>query len=356
MRILHLLSQRELTGAEVSAMTMAEYMSGIGAYIHFASDTLNIQNKYPYHRIDFNNRILYKRLIHIREVLAIIAKHKIDIVHSHSRASAWVGEWATRLKGIPHIVSVHMFLHKGLSQRINPCLGDITLPFCKAVFEYLVKEFNTKPEDMEIFPNMIDCSKFKSKSLDYQKSMKRIAFIGRQTGPKGERLCWLIERIIPELTESFNLEFCIYGSPRKDVDEAIREVNRKAGGEKIKQMGFIENVQNAYYKADVVVGSGRVPIEAILCGRPVIAVGERSAPGLITDDNLQETLDISFGDCSIQALFNEDSLIEDFMWILGNLEKSSDWLNLCRQKISEMLDMNVLGDKLYQIYMKSLKK
>lgn len=355
MRILHLLSQLELTGAETSAITMANYLSSRGAYIHLASDTINIQTEFPYTEIDFNDRHLYNRIKHIREVNSLVKKDSIDLIHSHSRASAWVGDWTGRLTDTPHIVSVHMRLHSGFTQRLNPCLGDYALPFCKAVYEQLKEEFKVDPERMEILPNMIDVGHFKFAELPKYKDKFTMTFAGRQSGPKGEALYWFIDEVLSELIGSFNFELLIYGGTEPEIGEYIKQFNKERGREVIRQMGFTSEITKAYQYSHMVVGSGRVAIEAMLCGRPVLALGERSAIGVITKRNIDEGIDSSFGDCSKEIEFNGDVLKDEILNLENNYHRWASLIKQVRTIIEKRFDVNTIGERLAEIYERYLR-
>ena len=66
-------------------------------------------------------------------------------------------------------------------------------------------------------------------------------------------------------------------------------------------------------QADVIIGAGRVGIEALLRGRPLIAVGEACHHGVVTPDNIEEVLGTNFGDIvsTKEGHFNFEHLIAD---------------------------------------------
>ncbi len=70
---------------------------------------------------------------------------------------------------------------------------------------------------------------------------------------------------------------------------------------------------NKIKESDIIIGAGRVAVEAILSGRPVIAVGEAKYIGCITPNNLSEGLKSNFGDIdfSEQIIIDSKTLTSD---------------------------------------------
>jgi spore coat polysaccharide biosynthesis predicted glycosyltransferase SpsG len=58
----------------------------------------------------------------------------------------------------------------------------------------------------------------------------------------------------------------------------------------------VDDVPALMAQCDLVIGAGRVAMEALLCGRPAFAIGEAKAIGLVTEQNLDEALASNFGD------------------------------------------------------------
>jgi len=91
------LSQLEVTGAEVYAVEIGEKLIDRGHNLYFVSDTLTKKNRGEYIPLAFNKRNIFQRLDQIIKLIKIIKQNKIDVVHAHSRASAWSTEIACKL-------------------------------------------------------------------------------------------------------------------------------------------------------------------------------------------------------------------------------------------------------------------
>ncbi|MBO9605188.1 MAG: glycosyltransferase, partial [Paenibacillaceae bacterium] len=60
--------------------------------------------------------------------------------------------------------------------------------------------------------------------------------------------------------------------------------------------GLVSNMSDFYRSCDVVVGTGRVALEAIACGKPVLAVGNGGYIGPVTVKNFNYAWRSNFGD------------------------------------------------------------
>jgi hypothetical protein len=131
--------------------------------------------------------------------------------------------------------------------------------------------------------------------------LSRVAGVGRLTGPKGE----IAYRIITEVAPKFpDTNFTIVGGP---VTE--RFSNRL--GNNVRLLDFISNVEEVFAESDLVIGAGRVPIEAMRYGLPVIAVGENRYIGPINAATISQAKATNFGDCDQLQLWDAQQLIDD---------------------------------------------
>jgi glycosyltransferase involved in cell wall biosynthesis len=107
-----------------------------------------------------------------------------------------------------------------------------------------------------------------------------------------------------------------------------------------------------YRSASVVVGAGRVVLEALASGVPAVALGESSALGLLTEENFEQAFDSNFGDCGEWNLFlgKEGRLIEDFKRVLSDLalrKKLSQW---GREIIIKKFDAEKITPEILKVY------
>jgi len=131
--------------------------------------------------------------------------------------------------------------------------------------------------------------------------LSSVVWVGRLTGPKGEIAYRIITEVAPEFPD---IEFTIVGGP---VTERFSDKQ----GNNVKLLDFIANVEEVFAESDLVIGAGRVPIEAMRYGLPVIAVGENRYIGPINAATISQARATNFGDCDHLQSWDARQLIDD---------------------------------------------
>ena len=85
MKIIQLLSQIELTGAEVHSVRLAESLKDKGHQCFIFSDELHISTNIPFFPLRVHRTKFLSRISSILKLRRFILENKVDIVHAHSR-------------------------------------------------------------------------------------------------------------------------------------------------------------------------------------------------------------------------------------------------------------------------------
>lgn len=290
MNILMALSQLEVTGAEVYATTLGNALTAKGHTVSYVSDTLTKPHQGHFYSLRFNKRSIPRRFWHVGYLIYLIKKHKIQLVHAHSRASSWSCHLACKITGTPMVTTVHGRQPVHASRKKFHAMGDRALPVCEAIYHQLIDELNVPKSQLTVSRNGIDTEQYQWLEAP-QNEKKIITIIGRLTGPKGE-LCY---RLLNECLD-FNLYRVqvISGSQINPRFERFQS--------KVEFLGYVDDISTVMEKSDLVIGAGRVAIESLLCGRPTFAIGEASSMGIVTLENLKAAMASNFGDIGKQNL------------------------------------------------------
>lgn len=284
MNILMALSQLEVTGAEVYATTVGNELTRRGHQVFYVSDTLTKPTLGQVFKLRFNKRSILRRFWHVFYLVYLIKKHHIQLVHAHSRASGWSSYVACKLTGTPMITTVHGRQPVHVSRKAFHALGFRAVAVCEDIASQIIDNLGVDPAIVQVLRNGIETDKFQPvPAPDNAKPV--IAIIGRLSGPKGE-LCYRL------LDEVLDLDACqvkvVSGSQLPERFVRFRD--------RVDFVGYVEDVPALMAQCDLVIGAGRVAMEALLCGRPAFAIGEAKAIGLVTGQNLDEALASNFGD------------------------------------------------------------
>lgn len=352
MKILHVLSQLQVTGAETYAVSIADRHVDEGHEVFIVSDTLLTPTRARYIPQPIGNRRYPQRFRNIGFIRRLIKEHQIDVVHAHSRAASWVSYFALLGTKVPLISTVHGRQHLHASTSLFDIYGDRVIAVCSNLQSHLVSEVKIKGDKISVLPNGFDFSKLKG-CAPPQHDGKILSVIGRTTGPKGERTAELLQNVFPSLLKTFpKLVINIIGGEIKklpvDGIDSIDKLNREFDN-RIKVIGFVSDLPDWICKSDLVIGSGRVAIESLFLEVPTVALGEGCCHSLVDEINFDEVLSSNFGDILAtkeRPDINFEVLAKELRTFLeGKLERRS-----IKSKIVQIFDINHVADDVMNIY------
>jgi len=288
MRILHLLSQMLPTGAESYAMTVADWQTDQGHEVWFISDRLHTTTRQPYQPLAVHQAKGFERIRSHRFLRNFLREKKIQVIHCHSRAAARLAFWATWGTKVAVVSTIHGRQPISLSKKILNIYGEKALCICENLVALLTDKLAMSPRQLKLLRNPIDTAK-----LSFQEILSedlRIAWIGRFTGPKGERAKEFLNQVAPRLLEKFpTLVIDMIGG-----EESL--LGPPQAHPRIRIHSHLQNLDQEISKYRLVFAAGRIAMASLVRGIPTYAIGEYTAEGLVRQLNLSKALASNFGD------------------------------------------------------------
>lgn len=368
MRIIHLLSQKELTGAEVYAVHLAEVQQRLGHEVSIFSDQLHLQIQVPFESWSVHDANWWQRRQSISRLRKRLRDADIHIIHAHSRAALRLAAAARRGTPTALISTVHGRQHFSWSKRIWDIYGDRVIAICENIAEHLKTDFQMNPRKLLVLRNPFHFAEKKTISLVEKTSNQllpplKISLIGRFSGPKGAICQALVREVFAPLLSSFpNLKIDLVGHHPERLGTTtlakIEALQMQHPG-RLQLLTKVERLEDYWPQAgDFIIGAGRVAVEATLAGRAVFALGEAQWNGLITADNLTKALSSNFGDIGFPEaalpldpgqIFKEISAVLERV---NNGEKVQDLIHLTslQAKLSQEFDSQRLLPQILRIY------
>jgi len=355
MIILHVLTQFAVTGAEVYAATLADRQCAEGHEVHIVSPYWHTETKATIHAIPMGQKPLGKRGWNVLQLAWLIKSINADIIHAHSRASSWVAHFATRITKTPFLSTVHGRQHIHPLKPSFDCYGQRIIAVCDALKIHLVEEMGYRKEKIKVIPNGIDFNDIQEKAAGEglpKLSGYSICIAGRTSGPKGERTAAIIEKCLPHwLKEVPNLNISIVGGSIELLNPSAQEAWSAMAKEYPQQLhwyGTVPDLAKYLKQSDLVIGSGRVAMEAVALGKVTLAFGESCYVGFVNAENYQEAFATNFGD--IKALLP----LAPVSWsqvqadvLLGITAKLDESI---RRKIITVFDAESVYQQIQQVY------
>ncbi|NIY92968.1 polysaccharide deacetylase family protein, partial [Vibrio diazotrophicus] len=110
---------------------------------------------------------------------------------------------------------------------------------------------------------------------------------------------------------------------------------------------YTNDVQQVMAESDLVIGAGRVAMEALLCGRPTLAIGEANCIGIVDSSNVDQAMATNFGD------IGPKDLDIDFSQIASIVEKGLATQH-CDSEVNKIIkqhyDLSAVVDQLEETY------
>lgn len=293
MTILHLLSQNHLTGAEVYASQLIDIQVASGHKVLQISNGFYYPTKAEKIELKVETKSYFEFRKSVKALKELIAKHKIQVIHAHSRAASKLAHAASCGSNVGYVSTIHGRQHLSFSKKFKNIYGSHQIAVCENVQDQLVNEFGYKPENIKVIRNGISTDLFFPKKVNSAKSkteLLKIAIIGRATGPKKERTENAIQSLASILaSKNINFEIHLIGASENEIDQSLHAKNL--------HFHPLQNLhQGIYVQFDLVLGSGRVCMESLMSGVATIAFGEAKYLGLCLKENFAEQIKTNFGD------------------------------------------------------------
>jgi len=130
-KILHLLSQTHLTGAEVYAADLCRCQMSEGHECFIISDTLSVKTMAKYSPMSIHNRKYINRIRNILALIKFCKTHQIDLIHAHSRAGSWLVNVVRLFADIAYVSTIHGRQSVHFSSKHKNVYGQRIIAVCE---------------------------------------------------------------------------------------------------------------------------------------------------------------------------------------------------------------------------------
>lgn len=222
----------------------------------------------------------------------LVAEHKIDLVHVHSRAPAWPALFAARAERVPLLATYHGVYNSnnGLKTFYNSVMtrGDHVIANSDYTRDHIIKTHGTDPDKVTTIVNGVDLNQFDPSLIE----PNDIIAMRQNWGVTNEQMALLLParltrwkgqlvavKALAHLPKKYALILMGDAQGRANFVAEVKEKAEALGvSGRVKLVGHVSDVPVALAASDLVISAstdpeafGKISIEAQAMGKPIIA-------------------------------------------------------------------------------------
>jgi glycosyltransferase involved in cell wall biosynthesis len=315
-------------GAETHALQLMKEMSLRGHQITFvaASGPFGEENTpqgvTAEYRLPFQSLNPLDKLTAYRQLIEIINRHQIDIVHAHHRTGGYFAEAIFRRTGVPYVITVHDIWHHAPFKFLHGRFLHRMIAVSAFIQRGLMERFGVTEQQVRVIHNGVDPALIEKASAEEAARLRErfgvgeevvFSLVARITKSKGHYDLIEALRLLPR---TLNYK-CLIAGEGKDKKKLQALVARYGLGERVVFCGFQANVPALLRASDVILQpSHREPfglsiVEGMFAGKAPLVSDSGGIPEIVTngfDGIVFPARDASALAKGIQLLVNDPAL------------------------------------------------
>jgi glycosyltransferase involved in cell wall biosynthesis len=288
-------------GAETHALQLMKELSARGHRIYFvaASGKSDAGIMPPgvsaQYRLPIQSLNPLDKIIAYRQLKAIVAQHKIDIIHAHHRTGGYFAEAVFRSTGVPYVVTVHDIWHRAPFKSWHGKIFRRLIAVSGFIKRGLAASFGISADHVRVIHNGVDPERIDKATGEEAASFREkfglgdevvFSLVARITESKGHYDVIEALRRLPA-----DLHFkCLIVGEGKDKPKLQALVERYGLQERVVFCGFQANIPAVMKASDVILlPSHREPfavtiLEGMFSARPLLVSNSGGTPEAVTND------------------------------------------------------------------------
>lgn len=300
----------------------------------------------------------------IRKVNDLNKKEKIDLIHTHPFASRKYAQHIARLLKIPLFLTVHGKHTNNIESYIDEI--DLVFTVSEGIKDFLLEHLTNKhAEDFKhkffVIPNGVNTNKFRAtvqkdeddKTQRNQTDTLTLSLVSRLDLDK-QFIIDIFYKALSFTSKNYpNINWRIVGegTQKNIMKDKVKEIT--FGKTLVNFVGWKEGdeLKKEYQTSDIVIAPGRCALEAMACGKPVIALGSKGYIGLINENNWLKGVYSNFGGLgSKMEDYQNGSVEDDLKTVIEGSDNRLALGNLSLKLIEQFYNENKINERLIGFY------
>lgn len=288
----------------------------------------------------------------------IISQERINFVHVHQTPSGILAALAARESGVPVVFTMHGTYYPHEEAIKLAMLSQQVISVSKPVKQF----WQRHGINSIVISNGIDLEEYQPQKeeetaspplhLPIPSKATIITYVSRIAWGKAT-VCQLVMRavktLLPEMPNS-HLVIVGSGAQFKQVEEMANSLNQSLGRACIHVVGERIDVRPFYQASDLVIGTGRVALEAMAMGKPVLAIGNHGFFGVVQPDVYNLAWDYYFGDHYSLYKPSVPLIVDSLRRALNGQVNLQEVGAQAREWVATQFDINQKSGQLVDVY------
>ncbi|WP_123040501.1 glycosyltransferase [Cohnella candidum] len=356
MKILMLISRLNIGGTEKYTLAISKILMARGIPIGVATEGGPLTAAYSaagikLHILPSRNKAAW--------LSSMLIKEKYELMHAHDSKSFTLAATLSNLRNIPFVVTVHGTYHDKSALLTAARKSKRMISVSPQLTNWL-KRHQVPTEKIRTIPNGIELETFhpvknpnsSRKGFGLPLSSKILLYAGRFSFDKYP-IARIVVKVAEQIAKNDPQVIAVLmgpGTKRSYLVSLAAAVNRRIGRKAIIVRPPTSRIHEAYAAADIVVGTGRVALEAMACGKPVVAVGVAGYCGIVQPNLIDKMIQFHFGDHGAMNSVSTQRLNRDIRFLLGNPALAREWGEFGSQTVKKKFSNHNVVARLLQTY------
>ena len=358
MNILQILPELNVGGVETGTVDLAKFLVRLGHRAVVISNGGPLvkdleRGGVKHYQLPVHKKSLLSIIKLIPEVVKIIKKEEVDIVHARSRVPAGIAFFACRQTKKIFITTCHGYYRRHFLSRVMGW-GKLVIAPSNVIARHMHDAFAVPYERLRLIPRSVDWEKFRFISPEHKKTdIFNIGIIGRITPLKGHlyflRAMAKVSRVLPRI------KIWIVGDApfsKEAYKEEIRIMVRRLGldhctdflGAQKDIASILANFNLLVFSSVVPEAFGRVIVEAQASGVPVVATRVGGVVDII-DDSITGIL---------VPPADPESMAEAVIRVIKDMKLACFLAENAFRKVKEKFNLELMVNKTLEVYKEAL--
>jgi glycosyltransferase involved in cell wall biosynthesis len=273
MHILYLIKDFDFGGAENHVCDLANAMDELGNAIYIiarkGSQSIRLNKNIRFIPMYMADVLIPFQVVYI---CFFLAKHKIDIIHSHKRLAIFLGSCAGKIMNVPVVATIHGRPKYDLRSWISRKYTDKLIFVSNRTFEANIHRAWISRKSVLIHNGV------KMHENVKEKDCYSICYISRIDRRHYSIISLLVKDVFPSILKDFpGVTFNMIGDGEYmlKLEKEIRELNEHESREVCKIHGYVPEVGSLVQSSGLLLGTGRAAMEALSCSVPVLPLNQK---------------------------------------------------------------------------------